>query len=97
MYLIQGERAFFGHITLQRLEPGQQGGIGLPARFARNPLVCSAWHRTLFQRGLLRTESNLGVAISGFQACVAEPSANDVHLDTSFEKMHGSGVSPHVW
>ena len=33
MRLIQGERAFFGHITLQRLEPIQQGGIGLPSGF----------------------------------------------------------------
>src|SRR5437868_440307 len=84
-----GGTRVFGHIMLPGLEPVQQGGIGLPARFSRNPLVCGVRHYALFQSGLLGTESNLGVAIGGFQACVAEPSANDVHLDTSFEKMHG--------
>jgi len=35
----QGERLVLGNITLQRLEPVQQGGVGLPEGFSRNPLI----------------------------------------------------------
>jgi hypothetical protein len=96
MGLIHWEGTFFGHITLQRLEPVQQGAVSLPSGFPRSPLVCGARNCTLFQSGLLGAESNLGVAIGGFQACVAEPGANDIHLDAGFEKVHGGGVPPHV-
>ena len=65
VHLIQGERTFLGHITSQRLEPVQQGGIGLPKGFPRNPLVCGTRHYALLQSGLLGTESDLGVAIGG--------------------------------
>lgn len=82
--LFQGDRAFFGNITLQRLEPAQQFGIGPPKRF-RGILSSAARYSALFQSCLLDTESDLGIAIGGFQAYVAEPCTNDVYFNSSFE------------
>jgi len=83
---------FWGHITLERPEPIQQFGIGLPRWLPRNLLFCSARHYALFQSSLLGANGNFGVAIGGLQGCMAEPCTDHIHLDTGFQKMHRSGV-----
>lgn len=82
---------------LQRLEPVQQGGVSLPERFSRNPLVCDFGHRALLQCRLLGADRDLGVPICRLQAGVAKPGTNDIHLDARFQEVHGCTVPPGVW
>src|ERR1039457_3748114 len=92
----QGDRLVFGNITLQRPEPSQQGSVSLPGRFSWNPLLCAPRRRALFQGSLFSADCYFSVAIGCLQAHVAEPSANNIHLDACLQKMNRSAVPPEV-
>src|SRR5674476_1311398 len=85
-----------GHITLQRLEPFQQGSVTLPGRVSWNPRLCASRRRTLFQGSLFSAYRYFSVSIGCLQAHVAEPSANNIHLDAGLQKMNRSAVPPEV-
>src|SRR5674476_1340751 len=92
----QGDRLVFGNITLQRLEPFQQGSVTLPGRFSWNPRLCASRRRTLVQGSLFSAYRYFSVSIGCLQAHVAEPSANNIHLDAGLQKMNRSAVPPEV-
>ena len=78
--LIQGARVVFGNITLQRLQPFQQGGVGLPGGLPRNPLVYASRKNAFFQCGLFGADRDFRISIRRLQVCMAEPSTNDVYF-----------------
>src|SRR5437016_13693288 len=84
----------FGNITLQRLEPVQQGSVGLPEGFSRNPLICGSGQRALFQGGLLGAKGNLSIPIRCLQARVAQPGADDIYFNAGLQKVDRSAVAP---
>ena len=58
--------------------------------------ACNSRKCTFFQSGSLCAESDFGVAIGRFQACVAQPGANDIYLDAGFQEVDRGAVSPDV-
>jgi hypothetical protein len=42
----------------------------------------------------LHAHRDLGIAVSGVEADATEPTADDIDVNTSFEKINGGGMSP---
>ena len=86
----------FGNITLQRLQPFQQGDVGLPGGLPRNPLVYASRKNAFFQCGLFGADGDFRISIRRLQVCMAEPSTNDVYLGSGFQEMHCGAMPPNV-
>lgn len=87
--------AFFGHITLQRLEPVQEGDVVLPNGLRLEPLTCD-WRSTLGESLLFRTDGDLCISVCCFQTDVAEPPTDDINLDAGFQQVNRRCVSNYV-
>ena len=92
---IRAKFAFFGHITLQRLEPVQEGVVVSPSGLRLEPLTCD-WRSTLGESLLFRTDGDLCISVCCFQADMAEPPTDDINLDAGFQQMNRRGVSKYV-
>ena len=94
--LIQGGRAFFRQHNVTTTGASSAGWrqsakqVSAESSLLGGPVQCT------FPKRPAWSGENLGVAIGGFQAYVAEPGANDVHLDTGFKNVNGGGVAPSV-